>query len=571
MQSNMAVEGNHAEQLTLSSKGNQDKLQDESIHLLEKTKATNAKSESGSSEKDNEQCPLNENAVVKDVSQSSDPNVAKHADKHVETPSDVTRGKVAQMVDRLDKTPVSVNSTAVKELFAANNSMKTIDTTPSMCGGNHDRLAQILEGLGKTTKKLNENVAKLQNEIGSLREEKTQQEKKVCDLEAIQFKEKTKLGIALQQIAEHEERFRAVLGIMVRQDEEISNLKRILGQMYTKSVKNNLLISGLDKKRAENPAWMALEFFKVNLKITRAIPIIRAYRVGQGSPRVIVVELENPDDKVAIFQKVSLLKGQKNGTGKPYFVSEQLADDVMEAKRQNNYVKQQNNKLPTAQQRDVTFKKGALYIDNRKYVSQLQAPTVRQLVDPTIKEKDVQKQVDIIEGDSKDHGDSVFVAYAARVHTLEHVHGAYRKVRSVHPQATHVMCAFRFPGNDPGHTFGMCDDGEHGGARRILGALNETHTYNCAVYVVRYYGGSHIGPERFSIIEELAKSAITESEPALRDRRNDWSHLPAPSEDRWELQDGTTSQEEEEFGSVPSLPNEGCAALDSQPEGMDSQ
>ena len=46
----------------------------------------------------------------------------------------------------------------------------------------------------------------------------------------------------------------------------------------------------------------------------------------------------------------------------------------------------------------------------------------------------------------------------------------------------------------------LIDDGECGAGRAILKKMRENQAMNQAIYVVRDYGGVHLGPRRFEII-----------------------------------------------------------------------
>lgn len=73
--------------------------------------------------------------------------------------------------------------------------------------------------------------------------------------------------------------------------------------------------------------------------------------------------------------------------------------------------------------------------------------------------------------------------------------------------ATHNMFAYRI-GNGTSSRQGLNDDGEHGGARKILEALECNNITNKIVIVTRWYGGKHIGKKRFEIIENCTKNIL---------------------------------------------------------------
>ena len=53
-----------------------------------------------------------------------------------------------------------------------------------------------------------------------------------------------------------------------------------------------------------------------------------------------------------------------------------------------------------------------------------------------------------------------------------------------------------------------CNDGEHGGGKAILDLLLEDGYKDCAIFVVRNYGGVKLGIKRFDILKQAAKYAL---------------------------------------------------------------
>jgi putative IMPACT (imprinted ancient) family translation regulator len=73
--------------------------------------------------------------------------------------------------------------------------------------------------------------------------------------------------------------------------------------------------------------------------------------------------------------------------------------------------------------------------------------------------------------------------------------------------ATHNMFAYSV-GGGIGFKEGLNDDGEHGGARKILNILQKHNVQNKIVIVTRWYGGSHIGPKRFDAIAKCTTDIL---------------------------------------------------------------
>lgn len=106
---------------------------------------------------------------------------------------------------------------------------------------------------------------------------------------------------------------------------------------------------------------------------------------------------------------------------------------------------------------------------------------------------------------------SVFVARAAPVYTTEEAKRYLRHLLAVDKKAskaTHNITAWRILG-DNGVQYQDCDDdGETAAGGRVLHLLELMGAWNLMVVVSRWYGGVHLGPDRFRIINQVAREAV---------------------------------------------------------------
>lgn len=106
---------------------------------------------------------------------------------------------------------------------------------------------------------------------------------------------------------------------------------------------------------------------------------------------------------------------------------------------------------------------------------------------------------------------SVFLARAAEVHSVDeaksylaHLLGTDKKAA----KATHNITAWRIQGEN-GVQFQDCDDdGESAAGGRLLHLLELMGVWNAMVVVTRWYGGIHLGPDRFRLINQAARDAM---------------------------------------------------------------
>eukprot|EP01147_Barroeca_monosierra_P011316 gene11316-3353_t len=116
-----------------------------------------------------------------------------------------------------------------------------------------------------------------------------------------------------------------------------------------------------------------------------------------------------------------------------------------------------------------------------------------------------------------DHGEpftdrkSTFQGHAARVFNTEEVAAVQRTLLSNGKiaRATHNIMAYRIRDDKLDVWRQDCDDdGEHGAASRMLHLLQMTDARNVIVVVSRWYGGIHLGPDRFKHINNCTRDVL---------------------------------------------------------------
>lgn len=102
---------------------------------------------------------------------------------------------------------------------------------------------------------------------------------------------------------------------------------------------------------------------------------------------------------------------------------------------------------------------------------------------------------------------STFIALAAKVHSIQEVKDLYIATAQRFPSADHIMAAYALKEKGILKS-GAVDDKEYGAASKIKNAIFETKTKNTVVFVVRFYGGIHMGFERFGAILHVTKDIL---------------------------------------------------------------
>ena len=213
-----------------------------------------------------------------------------------------------------------------------------------------------------------------------------------------------------------------------------------------------------------------------------------------------------------IFQFTKNLKDLKNENGDYYYVSKQLPEPLLTAKRELDQkmkeVKVANSQLSDEQkhkQVKVQIKGNMLYLDDIPQWKHVHPPTVRDIFSPDQRTKDRMTNVTFVHSTAVEDKRSVFRGHAIQIKTNADIKASYSKLCLLYPESDHIMLAYRLKM----HT-GQNDDGEHGASKRLMKILDERKLGNIAVFVTREYGGSHLGPRRFVHIKKVARDALTE-------------------------------------------------------------
>ena len=113
--------------------------------------------------------------------------------------------------------------------------------------------------------------------------------------------------------------------------------------------KKNIIISGIQEERGENCVELAQQSTNERLELNN-VKVAVAHRIGSGSNRSMLAQLEYPMDEGNIFKNVHKLKGMKNGDGRFFYINDQLPAVLQEVQRRQRQIMKDNRKkisLPT--------------------------------------------------------------------------------------------------------------------------------------------------------------------------------------------------------------------------------
>lgn len=186
----------------------------------------------------------------------------------------------------------------------------------------------------------------------------------------------------------------------------------------------------------------------------------------------------------------------------------------------------ENRKKDSSHKLDMSIARGKLVINEEVYEKSVKAPTARDILRPNKEVIKNARTIEIVKGGEESKQKSHFGSFAAAVQSFEDVQAAYLKMKMKYADATHVSCAFRLPGANTPFNQDYIDDGEYGCGRAMLKVLKQAKIMNVAMFLVRYYGGKHLGVTRFTVFKTLAEQALKDLIATREERGEMTEQLP---------------------------------------------
>ena len=307
-------------------------------------------------------------------------------------------------------------------------------------------------------------------------------------------------------------------GTIIRMSKEMEEMKSRLNELEKSGNRTNLMIYGFKLIAAKKERHeMLKKFLKDTMNVNVAVE--DSYYVGEGDQKPLIMCFASVADRNKVFYSKTKLKDYVNEMDKPFYIKEMLPAAINEQKRKERAIFLQNSRN-TASKIEMSFFRGNLRIQNEPYVEKVREPKPEdflQLNDQDLKDIMSTK---IQVGKQITQTASTFTGYAINATTHKQIRKAYIRMKLAFPQARHIMCAYIIPGTAEYYAENSCDDGEYAGGQAILDLLKEEGYKNCAVFVVRYYGGIKLGRQRFDIIKQDALYVLQKLEGVIKEVKN---------------------------------------------------
>ena len=355
---------------------------------------------------------------------------------------------------------------------------------------------------------INDKLTVIQNDIRDL---KTSKDVITNEMDGIKFEQEDiqeEIAVHRNDICECHDKMKLITNVVIQHDDKFEELRNELLHIKANLTKAEILIFGIIEKDKENCKEVVKNFFKNTMGIQTEIEVVAASRRGKASQRPMWIQLANAGVKGLIYSNVTKLKGKKNENERGYRIQDNLPETMAEPKQRQRQIVVENRKLADGQQQTMSFKKGQLYINNDVYKKKVQVPNAKSMLKMDTQELTETKDLQVTGGHTESEGGSKFVSYVCKVGNLQEVRKAYLHMRRLHSEAHHVTMAYRLTSIDKAYDEDYLDDREFNAGRKILQKLIDQKIESVAVFVIRYYGGKHIGTKRFEIHQRLVDKCL---------------------------------------------------------------
>ena len=239
---------------------------------------------------------------------------------------------------------------------------------------------------------------------------------------------------------------REVSGTCIKQDLELKECKSKLEVVTKRLDKNVLRITGLEEKKEEDCIHSVTSFFKNTVGIEKEIKLVDAHRIGFGKDRAVLAYLEDVTDMSLLLGNAKNLKDKVNKYNKPYFLSKQITAGAKSKRQRQRQLISLNSEIDSQYQKSMQCSNGELLVDGEVYTKELRAPSCRVIILASKQQRLERLNKKMTKRVPKMFKGQEFLAYTAEVKEVQDANVTYAKVRSIHTDARHVICASRMPG-----------------------------------------------------------------------------------------------------------------------------
>ena len=233
------------------------------------------------------------------------------------------------------------------------------------------------------------------------------------------------------------------------------------------------------------------------------------YFIGNdvGKTRDIAIILQNIQQKKAVFAAIEKIKNYVNSKGKKYYFRDFLTTKQNEFRKKCQQVADRMMEEDEVDREEVSTNNGKLFIGSKEYVPAVQPPDPTHVLRLPMPKLNRIMALPVQRGKLLQNRGNDFIGYTMPVSTTDEVNDAYMKIRLLHAEARHIVCAYSVPGVNFYQANDHCDDEDYGSSKVILDTMIKNEITNRAVYVVRNCG-EKLHSERMQMYSQAAKQVI---------------------------------------------------------------
>ena len=304
------------------------------------------------------------------------------------------------------------------------------------------------------------------------------------------------------------------------------------------SMQNSIIIGGVRVQEDESVIQAVQRFLSTLMNLTpKPFDIYDAEQLGKGYTKTVngkeinfppAVKVRCSENFAArIMGNASSLAGKQDAAGGfKYYVKRSrleaqraLHDKYNDEAR--GYREQNANATSETDKVKFHFTPTQFIVNEVPQEDPVRPPSYKEMVNldfPTLFEM---RRVEFHSSLPKSVKRSVFQAFGLAVNSLDEINLAYKQIRFLHKAADHIVAGYRIK---VGETIlqGCAHNREYYGDREILQTLKKSKAVNLVVFIVREYGGIHLGGARFDIITDLTNEVLRMMKPETAD-------VPTPS------------------------------------------
>ena len=261
------------------------------------------------------------------------------------------------------------------------------------------------------------------------------------------------------------------------------------------------------------------------------IPIEDHFFIGQNDPKDAVLILPSINEKRILFQNVSKLKKVTNGQGRKYIFREYRLQksNELHKKMQSILYDMMNNE--DVEQEEVGIVQGRIHVGAGVYQKQITPPDPTKLLQMAPETLDRVMSVNLQKGEQYEIKSNLFVGYSICVDNFQTINDAYMKIRLVHADARHIVCAWNIPGIRTYECVDYCDDDDHGCGAAVSAMMTENSITHRAIYIVRKCG-YRLNSDRIPTYIQIAKELVNkfQNNPLISENQMVKDNPPASGE-----------------------------------------